>query len=139
MGARPDLPPTAFGLYLIEAMEDHDPPLSRQDLAGLVRVSESTISRWITGPGKPKTEILAVAADALGIDLGELLVRAGHGRPADPETIKQPELAHPLLREVDRMLDPRSPLTDKDRERLLIIIEAGMEGFRSKMRRRRAG
>jgi transcriptional regulator with XRE-family HTH domain len=131
--------PTEFGQYLSDAMRAQTPVMEREDLAELVGVDASTISRWITKPGKPKTENLHALADALGLDHGEVLARAGHGRPADNVTPIEPAI-DPLLREASRMLDERSPLTEADRERLRIIIGSGVELFRPKMRRtRRAG
>lgn len=129
--------PTEFGRWLMAAMRDHEPPLDRAKLAARTGISASTISRWILKPGKPDTRRLAALAAALDRDYGEVLARAGHGRPAD-SIESEPAITDPLARELDQMLHPNSPLSDEDRERIRIIVGAGIDGWRAKMRRRRA-
>jgi transcriptional regulator with XRE-family HTH domain len=129
---------TAFGQYLIEKMAEHDPPLSRPELAERMGISPSTISRWITKSNKPDTENLALLADALGLDYGEVLVRAGHGKPADEVTDAPRPLRTANLREADAMLHPDSPLSDRDRERIDTLIGVTIEPYRRLMKRRRA-
>jgi transcriptional regulator with XRE-family HTH domain len=137
-GREPD-EPTEFGQYLVDAMKAHKPQLGRPQLAELVGVDATTISRWIMKDNKPQTDKLHLLADALNLDHGEVLARAGHGRPSDNVQAIEPEW-HPLARELNRMLDQSSPLTDAERERTAIVVDAAIESNRPKMRRtRRAG
>lgn len=128
--------PTPFGRWLKDKMRDHVPRLYRPELAEMVGVDPTTISRWIMKPQKPQTDKLRALADALGEDYGEVLTRAGHGRPA--ESVESVEIEiDPLARELGRMLDENSPLSDAERERLRIVIDSGLELYRPRMRRTR--
>ncbi len=102
-------------------------------------VGQSTISRWIYQPIKPDTDKLALLADTLGLDLGELLVRAGHsGAVAASPEVPQRE-RHRLSVEIDLMLAGSSPIPAADRAALETLLDRAIDPYRRVMRRRRAG
>lgn len=131
-----DREPTEFGWYLQRKMAEHDPPLNQTELALRTGVSQSTVSRWIYSPGRPETDKLQLLADVLGVDHGELLVAAGHGRPA--ETAAEVPPAHRLARELDAMLADTSPIPADKRAVLETFIDQVLETYRPLMRRRRS-
>lgn len=132
-----DRQPTEFGWYIQRKMASHEPPLNQTELALRTGVSQSTVSRWIYSPGKPDTDKLRLLADVLGVDHGELLAAAGHGRPADSAAEATRPL-HPLAREIDMLLADDSPLTEDDREELSRFLDRTLAGFRPAPKRRRS-
>jgi transcriptional regulator with XRE-family HTH domain len=106
-GEMSDREPTDFGWYVMRKMADCEPPLNQSELARRAGVSQSTISRWIYSPGRPETDKLDLLADALQVDHGELLAKAGHGRPADH--VAEPPI-HRHARNIDAILSPNSPV-----------------------------
>lgn len=130
-----DKEPTEFGWYIQRKMAEHDPPLNQTELALRTGVSQSTISRWIYSPGRPETDKLQLLADVLGVDHGELLVAAGHGRPAESVAAAP---AHRLARELDAMLADASPIPADKRAALEAFVDQVLENYRPLMRRRRS-
>lgn len=65
----------AFGLYLQGHMTSHD--MTATDLANATGVSQSIISRWISGATKPSVENLRPVASVIGRPLLEVVVAAG--------------------------------------------------------------
>lgn len=126
--------PTDFGWFIMRKMADHEPSLNQSELAQRAEVSQSTISRWIYSPGKPATTKLDRLADALGVDYGELLAKAGHGRPADHVT--EPPI-HRLARDLDAILSPTSSVPAEDRQALETVIDRMIDPYRKLIRRRR--
>lgn len=127
--------PTEFGRYILGRMARHDPPLSQADVAQRAGAAQSTISRWIFEARTPEPRLLRRLAVALDVDYGELLDRAGHGRPVETPA---PTL-HPIAAEIDRMLDPgTSPLPDADREALGSFLDRAISPYRQLMKRRRS-
>ena len=60
--------------------ENHEPPLSQGELAGLLKVARETVTRWEAGSRKIDEQLLAGVAEKTGIpprelrpDLAELL------------------------------------------------------------------
>lgn len=132
--ARDVAPWIEFGNWLAAAMRKKQ--ISRGELADKVGVDATTISRWITGKNQPQTIHCHPLAEALGEDPGEVLTRAGHGRPAENvKPVKQ--LIDPLAVEIDRMLGPTSPLSDSERDRIRLLVDAQLAPYRDRMRRAR--
>lgn len=52
--------------------ERHDPPLSQQELAGLVNVTRETVNRWESGARKIEEAKLPIVCEKTGIDWREL-------------------------------------------------------------------
>lgn len=132
-----DKEPTEFGWYVQRKMAEHNPPLNQTELALRTGVSQSTVSRWIYSPGKPDTGKLELLADVLGVDHGDLLVAAGHGRPAETDAAATRPV-HRLARELDVLLSPESPLPDAEREELERSIDRWLGTFRPASKRRRS-
>jgi hypothetical protein len=99
------------------------------------QVSDTTVSRLINHEGSlPDRNTLLSLAVALQVDPKDLVLFAFD---LDDEPAAPPA-PHPLASELDRMLDPKSPLPKKDRERLADFVGQIMEPFRPAMRRRRS-
>lgn len=128
----PDRRPTEFGLYLLKGMAAAG-VTSQRDLARRAVVSNSTVTRLIYGEGAPDRETLEKVAAALGLDYGEMLARAGHGRPAGGQ---EQISIHPRAVEVDLLLSSDSPLSEQDRRYLDDMIERLVAPYRRYLRRR---
>lgn len=127
--------PTDFGWWLLQRMADRDSPLSQADLAKRVRVSQSTISRWIYDPIRPDTDKLTQLADALGLNRGEVLERAGHGRPGGAVTAAPTD---PLLAKLAILVGEHSPVPAGEHETLRAVLTgviAPYERYLSRARR----
>jgi transcriptional regulator with XRE-family HTH domain len=133
-GLMADRTPTEFGWFIMRKMGDFDPPLRQADLARRAGVSESTISRWLYSPGKPDDDKLDQLADALQVDHGELLAKAGYGRPADH--VAEPPI-HRHARNIDAILSPNSPVPPEDREALERVLDRLIDPYLKLIRRRR--
>jgi transcriptional regulator with XRE-family HTH domain len=133
-GEMSDREPTAFGWYIMRKMAAFDPPLNQSELHRRTGVSQSTISRWIYNSGRPETDKLDLLADALGVDYGELLAKAGHGRPADH--VAEPPI-HRHARNIDAILSPNSPVPPEDREALERVLDRLIDPYLKLIRRRR--
>jgi transcriptional regulator with XRE-family HTH domain len=70
-------PPPDFAAVLRQELENRD--ISQQEFAGMVGVSENSVSSWITGKFRPSHERSEEIAAALGMTLDQL-----HGRTAPP-------------------------------------------------------
>jgi transcriptional regulator with XRE-family HTH domain len=133
-GAVTDREPTEFGWFVMRRMADFDPPLNQSELARRARVSQSTIHRWIYSPGRPETDKLDRLSAALGVDHGELLAKAGYGRPAD-HVAERP--IHRIARDIDAILSVNSPIPAEDRAALETVIDRMIDPYRKLLRRRR--
>jgi transcriptional regulator with XRE-family HTH domain len=58
--------------------------LSQGALAGLLGVSQQTVSRWEQGTSRPRARLITKLADVLNLDAAELAAAAGGAAPADP-------------------------------------------------------
>ncbi len=128
--------PTDFGWWILKQMADRNPPMSQADLARRVRVSQSTVSRWIYDPIRPDTDKLAQLADALDLDRGEVLTRAGHGRPT-PAADQPP--ADPLLAKLAILAGPNSPVPPARVAKLRATLELVIEPYEEYLTHRRTG
>ncbi len=129
---------TQFGDWLDNFMRSQSPPIDRRELSRRSGVDVSLLGRWIRNDVRPTPDRLRVIAPVLGVDYGNLMTLAGYGAPSEPapEVVAAPRI-DPLAAELDRMLDPHSPLGDERRERLRLIVDQVMEVERATMRRRR--
>ncbi|AEG00353.1 helix-turn-helix domain-containing protein [Methylomonas methanica] len=62
----------------------------QSDLAGLVKTSQQTISRWESGASRPRDKQIPQLASALNADLAELLGAAGYTTRTPVATFDQP-------------------------------------------------
>jgi transcriptional regulator with XRE-family HTH domain len=128
--------PNEFAIWLAETMRTKR--ISRGDVAEAVDVDPTTVSRWITKNAQPQHEKIRPLAKLLKEPYPEVLARAGYGRQKPAENVE------PIRRELDdlavelgKMLQDSSPLTDEEREKLRIVIDAGMGPYRQKMHSKR--
>lgn len=109
------------------------------DLAKVADVSESTVGRILHDEDAEfGRDILKRIAGALHVDVTrfERILAGGDPPPVAPKI----EWVDPLVPELNRMLDPQSPLSDEEREDLRKFVDRMMDNHRVQMRRvRRSG
>ena len=125
---------TTFGWFVAEAMKEAglDKPADLRRASG---ITAATVHRLLYETGKPKPETLAKLAPAINRSYGELLTRAGYGRPEQHVTDREPD---PLAAELDRMLSDASRLTKAEKGDLRAIVNATLGPYRRRMTRRPA-
>lgn len=75
--------PARYSRWLTEAMREAGLDIDRQRgggrgaLAKAVGVSASSVSRWLDGKAVPSPELFEPIADAVGADVGRMLVESG--------------------------------------------------------------
>jgi transcriptional regulator with XRE-family HTH domain len=83
--------------------------ISQTELAGLLHVSQQTISRWESGRTPPGPGRIAELADALSLDLSALLRSAGYllasDFTADTLRVTSAELARMTTSDLVRFID----------------------------------
>jgi transcriptional regulator with XRE-family HTH domain len=127
----------AFQRYLATLIAESDYPHATA-FARDAGVSPSAVSRWINGKERPAPRLIPAIAAKLGRPVREMMEMAYPEIEADAATVV-PELVEtdPLARELDRMLDDESPLSDEDRHAIRTIVDRVIEPYRRQMRRRR--
>lgn len=86
-----------FGDWLAYQLKRRD--LSQTDFGTLVGSTQSAVSRWIRNERVPDPESCDRIADALGVDLDVVLLRAGHR----PVLLEESELVRELCAKVRRI------------------------------------
>lgn len=122
-----------------------NPPMTRADLAtrltrpGAKPPHASTIGRWIGGETRPDTDTLVEIANIFGEDPGELLTLAGYGTPTEVSAaLANLRPLHPLLAEINDMLDPDIGLPADRRQAIEGMLELIVTSGRKDMRKRRS-
>ena len=80
-----DVPYAAFGAYLGNARLTAG-IASQKELAGVLGATQQTISRWEKGASRPRERELPKLAEALKVDLAELIKAAGYGSALEQVT-----------------------------------------------------
>jgi transcriptional regulator with XRE-family HTH domain len=128
-----------FATYLQEAIDDAGFATPTQ-FARRVNTDPSVVLRWLNGSARPTIRLLERVAPVLGVDINTMVAAAyPEASTAPPAKVAPRRAVHPLAAELDQMLAPTSPLDDGERQRVIVVVEAGVGPFRPKMRRRRAG
>ncbi len=86
-----------FGQWLRRQMMKQEGGMSQAELARKVGTSAGLVSDWIRDVRVPSSESCDKIADALGLDIDEVLVRAGHRPPLGGND-------SPLLRELSAVV-----------------------------------
>lgn len=111
------------------------------DLARAAGVRDGMLSKWLHGREQPSIASLRKLAGPLRVKVIDLAVLAGRVDPAEiePETtvVTRHQAMHPLALELARMLAEDSPLTDQQRDRLIIVVDHSVDPYRRPMKRRR--
>lgn len=85
-----------FGEWLKERITEVG--TNARQLAIATRINPSSISNWISGKRVPSMESCYLLADALTLDVDEVLSRAGHRQPLEGS-------GNPARQEVHRLVD----------------------------------
>lgn len=105
-----------FGLWLAGELAERD--MNQTDLWRRIGVTSTAVSRWIKGDDLPGTKNCRKIADALRLDVNDVLKRAGHlpgmPTPAPPRLAVSEELAA----EGRRLLDAARRVADLERQRV---------------------
>jgi transcriptional regulator with XRE-family HTH domain len=105
------------------------------DLARECGVSESTAGRLLYDQANFDRDTLKRVANALGLDVDAVVRLADGGEVEAPVPVVEVGFRSPEGAELDRMLNPRSPLTDKQRDEIRLFFETMADRYRTVMRR----
>lgn len=86
---------TKTGKFISELRKEKE--MTQTELAGIIGVSEKTVSKWETGRGMPEISTLPVLCETLGISVNELLT--GERVPAESYTEQAEENMVTLLKD----------------------------------------
>jgi len=78
---------TSFGIWLLDQLQDAEPPWSYRAFAAKVGVHASTVGHWISGRALPESQHAIAVADAIGADRDWVLELAGHRPRVDVDQI----------------------------------------------------
>lgn len=101
---------TKTGKFISELRKEKE--MTQTELAGIIGVSEKTVSKWETGRGMPEISTLPVLCETLGISVNELLT--GERVPAESYTEQAEENMVTLLKD--------SKSYNKDRSVLAVAV-----------------
>jgi transcriptional regulator with XRE-family HTH domain len=132
-----DAQDSGFGAYLVDAIDAAGFDTSTQ-FARAVDVDPSVVRRWINGQQRPTLRLLERVAPALKKNLNDLVRAAYPENASDGAGAAVAVPLHPLARDVDVLLGPKSRLADKDREALETVLAGLLEPYRSRTGRRRS-
>ena len=101
---------TKTGKFISELRKEKE--MTQTELAGIIGVSEKTVSKWETGRGMPEISTLPVLCETLGISVNEMLT--GERVPAESYTEQAEENMVTLLKD--------SKSYNKDRSVLAVAV-----------------
>jgi len=104
------------------------------DLARAAGVSEATVGRIIYENAAFERDILASVESALELPARTLV--GDLGKVAE-QANERSTWSHPIAAELNRMLNPESPLTDADREDIRKFVDRFIDSYRVTMRKSR--
>ena len=124
-----------FGDYLRDAIHAAGFATPTQ-FARAVNTDPSVVLRWLNEEQRPTIRSLERVAPTLRKSINEMVSAAYPDRLGDGA---RPALAtlHPLGYEVGRILANDSPISAKDRDALLAVLNRMLEPYRRDMRKRR--
>jgi transcriptional regulator with XRE-family HTH domain len=123
-----------FGEWLAAIMKEKR--LTRAEVAEAVGVDPTTVSRWITKNHQPQYAVTEPLAAVLGRPHSEVLDKTGYGAQAG--SVRQINVDNdPLVVELGRMLALASKLSEAEKARLRLVIDAGIAPYRAKMNTKR--
>jgi transcriptional regulator with XRE-family HTH domain len=131
-----DPPSVGFGEYLRDAIHAAGYATPTQ-FARAVATDPSVVLRWLSGDQRPTIRSLERVAPALNRTISELVGAAYPDRLPETEITPSPVHLHPIGYEIGLMLAENSPLSTKDRDALITVLERMLEPYRRDMRRRR--
>jgi hypothetical protein len=138
-----DKQPTEFGWWLLRQMANHRPPIASQSalsralydearrVGANVNIGQSTISRWIYHDVKPDPGKVVLLAGIFGVTEGEILHRAGHGRPTPPQPTTDQ-----LLVKLNTLLGEPSPIPAAELDILRSVLTGVIAPYEQYLRLR---
>ena len=120
---------TPFGIYLELLMErtGYNTPAA---LARATGITDTTIGRWIKGEKLPTIPNLRAVAPVLKVRLGDMMVQAGLATAAElGQTVAPPPPLPPVVRDILTRLGPNSPLNERQKQRLIRMLEEDVDLF----------
>nr|WP_011161198.1 helix-turn-helix transcriptional regulator [Gordonia westfalica]CAE09164.1 putative repressor protein [Gordonia westfalica] len=121
-----------------------DRNFSLSDLARLANIGRSTLHHWETGHATPQVDLLARAADTLGVSIGDLVHIPEHERfPGDLRILRgltQPQLgreAEVPTATVGAIERGEVALTEEYAQRLAAALDVPIEMYRAAYERSR--
>lgn len=112
---------------------------SAEDFARQTGISASSVSRWSARQSVPSARMIEKIAPYLRVPANKLLALAYPGLShTSPQVTITEKPVHPLAREIGRMLDEGSQLTDEQRDTITRLIDAVLAPYRRLMRARKS-
>ena len=126
---------TGFGAYLREIILAAGFPTPTQ-FARTAAIDPSVVLRWLSGEQRPTIQSIERIAPVLGRSVSEI-VRAAYPDRLGAPAAQLPQV-HPLAHELGRMLAEQSPIPERDRQALEVVLDRLLEPYRKLMRRRQS-
>ncbi|GID93450.1 multiprotein-bridging factor 1 family protein [Amorphoplanes digitatis] len=131
----PSRPLIGFGGYLKEAIQEAGFPTPTH-FARAVGTDPSVVLRWLSEEQRPTIRSIERIAPVLGRTIPEIVMAAYPDRLGGPPPAAP--AAHPLVRELGRILGEDSPIPAEDRAALETVLDRLFEPYRKVLRRRRS-
>ncbi|MEU7908113.1 helix-turn-helix transcriptional regulator [Actinoplanes sp. NPDC049118] len=131
----PSRPLIGFGGYLKEAIQAAGFPTPTH-FARTVGTDPSVVLRWLSEEQRPTIRSIERIAPVLGRSIPEIVMAAYPDRLGGPPPVAP--AAHPLVRELARILGADSPIPAADRAALETVLDRLFEPYRKVSRRRRS-
>src|SRR4051812_31610912 len=128
-------PSAGFGAYLKEAIQAARFPTPTH-FARAVGTDPSVVLRWLSEEQRPTIRSIERIAPVLGRSIPEIVVAAYPDRLGGPTPVAP--AAHPLVRELGRILGEDSPIPADDGAALETVLDRMFEPYRKVLRRRRS-
>ena len=128
--------PIGFGRYLRDAIHDAGFTTPTQ-FARRVGTDPSVVLRWIAEEQRPTIKSIERIAPVLGRTIHEMVVAAYPDRLADQPDVDAGPARHRLAYELAGLLADDSPLSEPERQALVVEADTLLDRYRPQLRRRR--
>ena len=119
---------TDFGGYLRKLATANG--YSQASLAQAAGINQTQMSRAFGNAITPSVETLRKLAPLLNVRLGDLMIRAGMATAAELGTVgATPPPLPPVVRDILSRLGPKSPLNERQKQRLVRMLEEDVDLF----------
>ena len=131
------LTPIGFGRYLRDAIHDAGFTTPTQ-FARRVGTDPSVVLRWIAEEQRPTIKSIERIAPVLGKTIHEMVVAAYPDRLADQPAVEAGPARHRLAYELAGLLADDSPLSESERQALVVETDSLLDRYRPQVRPRRS-